>query len=67
MEAVMPIVELIAAYDEYIVLLAEQEKNLAIFAYNHGYKTPDEVVVRGKELRQKIEELKTVVLAKAGV
>ena len=50
--------ELIEAYDEYIKLLVESESGLIGFAYVHGYRCPDELVRRGKELREKIDELK---------
>ena len=52
-------IELVKAYDEYVKLLAESEGNLAVFASTHGITVDDKLVERGKELRQKITELKT--------
>ena len=51
--------ELIEAYDEYIALLVQAEKDLSGLAYAHGYRCPDELVKRGEELRAKIADLKS--------
>ncbi len=51
--------ELIAAYDEYIGLLVQSESSMLGLAHAHGYRCPDELVQRGKELREKIAELKS--------
>ena len=50
--------ELIAAYDEYIALLAAAEGSLLGLAMAHGYKTSGENVATGKTLREKIAALK---------
>ncbi len=42
---------------EYIELLENQEKALMSFAYTHGYRTPEDIVKRGEELRKELEEL----------
>lgn len=53
-----PVQELIFAYDEYITLLTKSERGLLGLAYAHGFSTPEKLVVRGKELREKIAGLK---------
>lgn len=50
--------DLIAAYDEYLKLLAESEASMLALAYSHGWRCPEEKVKRGEELRARIEELK---------
>lgn len=50
---------LIETYDEYIKLLGENELALLGFAVTHGYETPPEAVKRGKQLRERIELLKS--------
>jgi len=42
-------------YKEYVELLQEQEKALLGLAYVHGYRTPEDVVKRGKEIREALE------------
>ena len=50
--------DLIDAYEEYIKLLVESERELLGLAIAHGYKCPTELVRRGEELREKIATLK---------
>ncbi len=50
--------DLIAAYDEYVDLLGESEKQLTNLAYSHGFRWPSELVRRGEESRAKIASLK---------
>lgn len=50
--------ELIAAYDEYVSLLAQSEASLLALAVAHGYEAPVDIEQRGAELRAKIAELK---------
>lgn len=54
--------ELIEAYDEYVLLLEKSEGSLLGLAYGHGYRTPEHLVARGKELREKIAKLKDKIL-----
>ena len=51
--------ELIGTYDEYVKLLADSEGSLLGIASVHGYRCPDELITRGKELRDKIAHLKS--------
>lgn len=59
---ILPLLEkrdkIIQTQEEYIELLGESEGNLAAFAYTHGINVSNEIVEKGKELRQKIEQLK---------
>jgi len=50
--------ELIAAYDEYVRLLATSEAGLMAIAFVHGYSVPDDVVASGEELRARIAKLR---------
>jgi hypothetical protein len=50
--------ELIAAYDEYVALLALSEASLLALAVEHGYEPTVDIERRGMELRVKIAELK---------
>lgn len=51
--------ELIAAYDEYLEFLGEAEKHMLRFVVTHGFRYPDSMVERGKEMRKRIELLKS--------
>jgi hypothetical protein len=53
--------ELISAYDEYVALLEESEKGFVGLAYSHGYRCPENLVIRGIELREKIARLKATL------
>ena len=50
--------ELIEAYEEYIKLLEEAESANIGFLFAHGITTEPELIKKGKELRQKIKDLK---------
>lgn len=49
--------ELIKVQSEYLNFLNEEYKKVFDIAYIHHYRTSDEVYQRGKELRNKIDEL----------
>lgn len=46
----------IAARDEYIKLLEQAERHAAGAAMVHGYVTPDDLVAKGQELRNRIAD-----------
>lgn len=50
--------ELVSTYDEYIRLLEDSERRLLTLAHVHGFRTPDNLVLRGEQLRKRIAELK---------
>ena len=50
--------ELIAAYDEYVALLALSEASLLALAVEHGYEPTVDIEQRGADLRDKIAKLK---------
>ena len=53
--------ELVRAYDEYVKLLGEAEGRLLTLAHVHGFRTPDNVIVRGEKLRERIADLKSEI------
>ena len=50
--------EIIEAYEEYVELLNEQTDQIVGLAINHGWRCPQEMVDKGIELRQRIQDLK---------
>ena len=50
--------ELIETYEEYIKLLGKENNSLISLAFVHGWRTSEEDIKKGEELRAKIKELK---------
>lgn len=53
--------ELINAQEEYIKFLADQERDVSGIAQIHGFKYDEEVLEKGKNFRNKIEQLKNEI------
>ncbi len=49
--------ELEKAYKEYIDFLEKEISSSAVYLHTHGWIVPDEIILKGEELREKIKDL----------